>query len=58
MIVDAAREFCTFRSTTTDVGYMPVIAGPHLNPWRMDNAMQDASTAMTRMFLNVLDAET
>ena len=58
MIVDAARDLCTFRSTTTDVGYMPVIADPHLNPWRMDNAMQDASTAMTRMFLNVLDAET
>ena len=57
MIVDSARKFCTFRSTTTDVSYMPVIADPHLNPWRMDNAMQDASPAMTRTFLTVLDAE-
>ena len=57
LIVDATREFCTFRSTTTDVGYMPVIADPHLHPWRMDNAMQDASAAMFRIFLNLLDAE-
>ena len=54
MIVDTAREFCTFRSTTTDPSYMPVIADPHRSPWRMDNAMQDASAAMIREFLDML----
>ena len=54
MIVDTTREFCTFRSATRDVGYRPVIADPHLHPWRMDNAMQDASAAMIREFLDVL----
>ena len=57
MIVDTPREFCTFRSATTCVGYKPVIADPHLCPWRMDNAMQDASAAMIREFLNVLNTE-
>ena len=57
LIVDATRRFCTFRSTTTDLHYMPIIADPHLSPWRMDNAMQDASAAMFRAFLSVLDDE-
>ena len=57
MIVDTTREFCTFRSATMDVGYKPVIADPRLQPWRMDNAMQDASTAMIREFLDVLRTE-
>ena len=54
MIVDTAREFCTFRSATRDVGYKPVIADPRMYPWRMDNAMQDASAEMIREFLKVL----
>ena len=56
MIVDSAREFCTFRSTTTNPVYKPTIADDHLKPWRMDNAMQDASAAMIRAFLSFLDA--
>ena len=56
MIIDSAREFCTFRSTTTDPVYQPTIADRHLRPWRMDNAMQDASAAMVRTFLSVLEA--
>ena len=56
MIIDSARKFCTFRSTTTDPVYQPTIADHHLRPWRMDNAMQDASAAMVHTFLSVLDA--
>ena len=54
MIVNTTREFCTFRSATRDVGYKPVIADPRRYPWRIDNAMQDASAAMIREFLDVL----
>ena len=54
MIVNTTREFCTFRSATRDVGYKPVIADPRMYPWRMDNAMQDASAEMIREFLAVL----
>lgn len=57
MIVDTLRTFCTFRSMTTDTSYRPVIADPHLDPWRMDNAMQDASAAMIRVFMSVLEDE-
>ena len=57
MIVDTERQFCTFRSTTTDVSYKPVIADARLSPWRMDNAMQDAGPAMILTFLNVLNNE-
>ena len=53
MIVDTAREFCTFRSATTDVGYKPVI-NCLPSPWRMDNAMQDAGAATIREFLRML----
>ena len=57
MIVDTTREFCTFRSTTMDVGYRLGMADPRLHPWRMDNAMQDASAEMIREFLRVLNTE-
>ena len=53
MIVDTKREFCTFRSTTTDDSYKPVVLLPQTH-WRMDNAMQDASAAIMRKFLSVL----
>lgn len=57
MIVDSERKLCTFRSTTTDLSYKPVIADYALSPWRMDNSMQDAGAAMIRKFLSVLEAE-
>lgn len=53
MIVDTEGEFCTFRSTTTDDSYKPVVLLPQTH-WRMDNAMQDASAAIMRNFLSVL----
>ena len=53
MIVDTKRGLCTFRSTTTDDSYKPVVLLPHTH-WRMDNAMQDASAAILREFLSVL----
>ena len=57
MIVDSERKLCTFRSTTTDPNYKPVIADPILSPWRMDNAMQDSSATMIRTFQSVLEFE-
>ena len=55
MVVDSKREFCTFRSTTTDGLYGQLTYRPRLtSPWVMDNAMQDASAAMMRQFLEVL----
>ena len=54
MIVNPKTKDCTFRSTTTSVGYKPVIVEGMCHPWRMDNAMQDASAAMMRQFLQVL----
>ena len=54
MIVDIERGLCTFRSTTTDTLYKPIIRDGMTYPWLMDNAMQDASTAMMREFLRVL----
>ena len=54
MIVDTDREICTFRSTTTSGSYgRPIVDGMTL-PWRLDNAMQDASAAMMREFRRVL----
>ena len=53
MIVDTKRGLCTFRSTTTDDSYKPVVLLPQ-TLWRMDNAMQDASAAILREFLSVL----
>ena len=55
MLVDTRREICTFRSTTTSVDYKPIIVDPHRSPWRMDNSMQDASAAMMRKFLSVME---
>lgn len=57
LIVDATRRFCTFRSTTTDPRYMPIIADPHLSRggWTMQ-----CRTRASRYFvrsLNVLDNE-
>ena len=55
MIIDSAKMVCTFRSTTTDSEYNLLTRRPHLAPpWIMDNSMQDASTAMMRLFLQVL----
>ncbi len=55
MIVDSSRESCTFRSTTTDLDYNQLTRRPELTPpWIMDNAMQDASAAMMKQFLQVL----
>ena len=54
MIVDSGKEFCTFRSLTVDEDYKPVIVEGTRSVWRLDNAMQDASAAMTREFLSVL----
>jgi hypothetical protein len=53
MIVDTANRFATFRSCTTDLTYRPVFRLPRTD-WRMDNAMQDASTAIMRRFLGRL----
>ena len=54
MIVNPKTKYCTFRSTTKSVDYKPVIAEGMCHPWRMDNAMQDASAAMMKQFLQVL----
>lgn len=54
MIIDSGKEFCTFRSLTTDESYRPIIVEGTRSRWRMDNAMQDASAAMTGEFLRVI----
>ena len=56
LIVDTEREFCTFRCTTTDSTYKMGIFNDRLGgPWRLDNAMQDASALSMREFLRVLE---
>lgn len=56
MIVDSARESCTFRCTTTMVSYKMGIFDDRLQgPWRLDNAKQDASAESMREFLRVLE---
>lgn len=56
MIVDTEREFCTFRCTTTVSEYkMGIFAERLAGPWRLDNALQDASAATMREFLRVLE---
>lgn len=56
MIVDSYREFCTFRCTTTMSEYkMGIFAERLAGPWRLDNALQDASAASMREFLRVLE---
>ena len=55
MIVDSDREFCTFRSTTTETSYGRKSFRAKLTcGWILDNAMQDASVTMMRQFLQVL----
>ncbi len=54
MIIDSKREFCTFRSLTTNEDYKPIIVEGTRSNWRLDNAMQDASAVMTREFLNAI----
>lgn len=54
MIIDSKREFCTFRSLTTNQDYRPKVVEGTRSNWRMDNAMQDASAAMTRIFLGAI----
>ena len=54
MIINSKTGTCTFRSTTKVGDYAPVIVEGMSNPWRMDNAMQDASVAMMQQFLQVL----
>ena len=54
MIIDSKKEFCTFRSLTIDEDYKPIIVEGTRSNWRLDNAMQDASAAMTRNFLDVI----
>lgn len=56
MILDTEREFCTFRNTTTVSDYkMGIFAERLAGPWRLDNALQDASAASMREFLRVLE---
>ena len=52
MIIDTHHKLCTFRSTTTDSSYRPVIRDQHKGVWYLENSMQDASTATMRAFLN------
>ena len=55
MIVDTQSGICTFRSTTTDPSYRRQgVADGMIPPWRLDNAMQDASRVMMREFQRVL----
>ena len=56
MVVDTERNFCTFRSTTTSDEYKMGIFKDRLEgPWRLDNAMQEASAASMREFLRCLE---
>lgn len=54
MIVDEPRRTATFRSCTTDASYTQRVGLPTTTTWHMDNAMQDAGTAIARHMLNVL----
>lgn len=54
LLIDTARELCTFRSTTTDTTYRMKRYEGMSHPWLMDRSMQDASAAMMRQFLQVL----
>ena len=56
MLIDTERKYCTFRCTTTMPDYkMGIYADRLAIPWRLDNAMQDASPAKIREFLTVLE---
>lgn len=54
MIVDSDKRVVTFRSCTTEAGYALGVTLPGTPEWRLDNAMQDAGTAITRRFLDFL----
>ncbi len=56
MIVDTQNGVCTFRSTTKDPSYKPIVVDGMTPPWRLDNAMQDASCVMMKKFQSVLRA--
>lgn len=56
MLLDTERKFCTFRCTTTMSDYkMGIFAEQLAGPWRLDNALMDASAASMREFLRVLE---
>ena len=56
MLIDTEGKYCTFRCTTTMHDYkMGIYADRLARPWRLDNALQDASTASMREFLTVLE---
>jgi hypothetical protein len=54
MLVNPAQGSVTFRSCTTDHAYPLIVRLPANSKWYMDNAMQDASTAIMRRFLAFL----
>jgi hypothetical protein len=55
MIIDSERKLATFRSCTVDASYPLRVRLPTSSRWFMDNAMQDASTAIMRFFLQCLN---
>lgn len=56
MIVDTEKAICTFRSTTIDDSYPSnmKLTGGLTPPWQLDRSMQDASSAMMKIFRQVL----
>lgn len=54
LIVDTTRTIVTFRSCTTEAGYALKLRNPSSATWYMDNSMQDAGTAITRRFLELM----
>lgn len=54
LIIDSDRHFATFRSCTRDVGYGMRMEISGTSTWFMDNAMQDAGSAIARRFLEFL----
>ena len=54
LIADTRTGICTFRSTTTDPSYSQGVVDGMMPPWRLDNAMPDASCAMMREFRRIL----
>src|SRR5260370_29821544 len=54
MLVNAAAGLVTFRSCTQDASYGLRLRLPSSSKWYMDRAMQDASTAVMRRFLEFL----
>ena len=55
LLVDWGADLVTFRSTTSDLSYRPAkVVAAWGDRWRLDNAMQDVSTATARAFLHLL----